>query len=80
MNETLHSETFTLAEIETRYDNEWILVENAEFDANDTFIRGKVLYHSKNRDDVYRKDLELRPRSAAYLYTGPTPENILINL
>ena len=80
MNETLPIETITLAEIEKRFDDEWVLVEDPEYDANDTLVCGKVLWHSKDRNEVYRKDLELRPRSAAYLYTGPTPENILVNL
>jgi len=73
-------EIITLAEIEKRFYNEWVPVGDPEFDENDTLTRGKVLWHSKDRDEVYRKDLELRPWSAAYLYTGPTPENILVNL
>lgn len=80
MNETLDHKVMTQAEIEAQFDDEWILVEDPEFDSNDTLVRGKILWHSKDRDEVYRKDLELRPRSAAYLYTGPTPENIAINL
>jgi hypothetical protein len=80
MNETMPHKIMTQAEIEAEYENEWVLVEDPEFDANDIFVRGKILWHSKDRDEVYRKDLELRPRSAAYLYTGPPPENIAINL
>ena len=68
------------AEIESQFENEWVLVEDPEYDANDILLHGKVLSHSKNRDEVYRKDLELRPFSAAYLFTGPSPENIAINL
>ena len=80
MNEVITEHIMTQAEIEAQFENEWILVENPQFDATDTLVRGKVLWHSKDRDEVYRKDLELRPRSAAYLYTGPVPENIAINL
>jgi len=80
VNKTATDKVLTLAEIEKRFDKEWVLVGDPEFDANDTLIRGTVLWHSKDRDEVYRKDLELRTRSAAYLYTGPTPENILVNL
>lgn len=70
----------TQSEIETQFKNEWVLVEDPEFDANDVLLSGKILWHSRDRDEVYRKDLELRPRFAAYLFTGPTPENIAINL
>ena len=80
MNETITNRMMTLTEIEKQFDSEWVLVEDPEFDKSDVLIRGKVLWHSKNRDEVYRKDLELRPYSAAYLYTGQVPENSLINL
>jgi hypothetical protein len=73
-------EVLTVAEIEKRYAAEWVLVGEPEFDENHEVVRGKVLWHSKDRDEVYRKDRELRPESAAYIYTGPLPDNILINL
>ena len=80
MNGTITHQIMTQSEIEEQFANEWVLVEDPEFDANDVLLSGKILWHSTDRDEVYRKDLELRPRSAAYLFTGPTPENIAINL
>ena len=74
------NEVMTLIEIEKQFDDEWILVEDPEVDQNNEIVRGKVLFHSKNRDDVYRKALELRPQHSACVYTGPTPDNIWINL
>jgi hypothetical protein len=74
------NELMTIKEIESQFDNEWILVEDPEIDRNNEVVKGKVLFHSKSRDDVYRKALELRPRRSAFLYTGPTPENLWINL
>jgi len=43
-------------------------------------VRGKVLFHSREKEEVYRNDLEIHPRSAAYVDTGPTPDNVLTNL
>lgn len=80
MGITFQNDTFTLNQIETQFKNEWILVENPVFDSMDKLVAGKVLCHSKNRDEVYARDIVLRPVSAAFLFTGPTPENILINL
>jgi hypothetical protein len=74
------NEVMTLEDMKTHFDSEWVLVEDPEVDENLEVIRGKVLWHSKNRDEVYDKDLELRPKSAAYVYSGPPPDNILINL
>jgi hypothetical protein len=74
------NEVLTLAEIERRFDAEWVLVEAPEVNEHFEIIRGKVIWHSKDRDEVYRKMLELRPRSAATLYTGMIPENTAIIL
>jgi hypothetical protein len=74
------SQVMTMAEIEKSFDSEWVLVGDPEFNDQMEVVRGKVLYHSRVKDEVYRKDREIRPRSAAYVYTGPTPDNVLINL
>ena len=74
------NEIMTLVEIEKRFDGEWVLVGEPVFDQHNEVVRGKVLAHSKNRDDVYQTAKQLRPKRSAFLYTGPNPENILINL
>jgi hypothetical protein len=39
---------------------------------------GKVIWHGKDRDEVYRKAVELRPKHFATLYLGKMPENTAI--
>ena len=68
-------EVMTLEEIQKRFDAEWVLVVDPEFDEHRQVKRGKVVFHSKSRDEIDRKDMELRPKSAAYIYTGTVPEN-----
>lgn len=80
MNETMPHKIMTQAEIEAEYENEWVLVEDPELDRSNEVIKGKVLFHSKNRDEVYQKAIELRPKRSAFLYTGPIPDNIFVNL
>lgn len=70
----------TLAEIEERFPSEWILVADPEVDEELEVIRGKVICHSKDRDEVDRTAIKLRPKSAAYLYTGTIPEDAVIIL
>jgi hypothetical protein len=74
------SDVMTMDEINDSFDSEWVLVGEPEYNKQMELIRGKVLFHSKDKQEVYRKDKELHPRSAAYVYTGPTPDNVLINL
>jgi hypothetical protein len=73
-------EVLTLAEIEARYDGEWVLIGDPEYDEQSRVVRGRVLSHSRNRDDLDRVDAELRPQSAAYLYLGEIPEDAVVVL
>ena len=73
-------ETISFAEIQKRFDSEWILLEDPETDKGLKVKSGKVLWHSKDRDEVYRKARELRPKHSAVLYTGKLPQDMVIVL
>ncbi len=79
MNETMSHEIMTLAEIENRFDGEFILLEDPYEDEFKRVAGGKLLFHSKNRDEVYQEALRLRPKHSAFLYLGPMPDDIWIN-
>jgi len=64
-----------IEEIRRRYDSEWLLIVEPETDQNHNVIRGRVLWHSKDRDEVYRKGKELELSISAYLYTGSPPSD-----
>ncbi len=70
----------TLTQIEKQFDSEWVLVGNPETDDALEVRSGEVLWHSQDRDEVYRKAVELRPRRFAMLYTGRMPEGTAIIL
>ncbi len=70
----------TIGEIESRFDSEWVLVEDPRTNEALEVLSGKVLYHSKDRDEVYRKAVALRPERCAVLYTGEVPEDTAIVL
>jgi len=73
-------EVLTISEIERRFDSEWVLVEDPQTNDALEVQSGRVRCHSKDRDEVYRKAVELRPRRFAMLYTGKMPENTAIIL
>ncbi len=60
----------TIKEIELSFDSEWVLVGDPVTDESLNVLRGRVLHHSKDRDEVYRRGLELRPERVAILYLG----------
>jgi len=64
----------TNAEIESEFDSEWVLVIEPETNEQLEVLKGKVVHHSKDRDEVYRKAIAVRPKRFAILYTGEIPE------
>ena len=74
------SERISFAEIQKKFDSEWILLEDPETQEGLKVKSGKILWHSKDRDEVYRKARELRPKHSAILYTGKLPEDTVIVL
>jgi hypothetical protein len=76
----MSEEILTLAQIEARFQAEWILIEDPDT-ADGLAVRGgTVRWHSKDRDEVYRKAIELHPQRFAVLYTGKMPKDTAIVL
>jgi len=73
-------EVLTIAQIEAQFDSEWILVGDPQTNEALEVQSGKVLWHSKDREEVYRKAVELRPRRSAMLYTGKMPKDTAVVL
>ena len=71
-------EVLTREEIYSRFPAEWVLLADPEVDEHQRVVRGRVICHSKDRDEVDRKAIELRLKSSAFLYTGAMPENTAI--
>ena len=73
-------EVLTAAQIETQFESEWVLIEDPQTDEALEVRRGKVRWHSKDRDEVYRKAVEFRPSRFAILYTGKIPKDAAVAL
>ena len=44
----------TKEKINTKYPNQWLLLEDFELDASTSLRRGRVIAHSKDRDEIHR--------------------------
>lgn len=60
--------------------SEWVLNEEPKTNEALEVQSGKVRWHSKDREEVYRKVVEMHPRRFAVLYTGTMPEDTAIVL
>jgi hypothetical protein len=73
-------EVLTMAQIEAQFISEWVLVEDPQTNDALEVQSGKILCHSKDRDEVYREAVRLRPKRFAILYTGTIPKDTAIVL
>jgi uncharacterized pyridoxal phosphate-containing UPF0001 family protein len=70
----------TLQEMEREFDSEWVLVGDPQTNESLEVVRGTVLCHSRDRDEVYRAAVKLRPKRSAIIYTGQMPPDTAIVL
>ena len=74
------NEEMTIAEIESRFESEWVLIGDPRTDEGLRVLGGTVLWHSKDRDEVYRKAVSLHPKRSAVVYTGQIPDETAVVL
>jgi hypothetical protein len=77
---SLMAEVLNIEEIKSHYDEEWALIGDPVADESLSVLRGIVLSHSKERDEVYRKARELKPAHSAILFFGHLPKDAAIVL
>ncbi|MEG3927636.1 MULTISPECIES: hypothetical protein [unclassified Microcoleus] len=70
----------SLEEIFSLYPDEWVLIVNPELDEELNVIRGEVLAHATERDEIYSKLSLRKGKSVAIEYTGSIPDNIAVML
>jgi hypothetical protein len=73
-------QVMSYAQLEQEFDSEWVLIENPELDADLAVKSGRVAWHSKDRDEVYRKARELHSRHTAILFMGRLPDDMAVVL
>lgn len=50
-----------IADIKKKFKNEWVLIEVTETDkTTSTIIKGRLIAHSPNRDEISKRDLSFR--------------------
>jgi hypothetical protein len=69
-------EVLTIEEIERRFSGEWVLIVDPELDPQLNVLRGKVMFHDRDRDAVYRRSAELRAERVAFRHVGPWPKDV----
>ncbi len=73
-------EIMSIQEMRSRYPAEWLLIAYTELDEEMNVIRGEVLAHSPDRDEIYRQLLLMKGKSVAIEYAGTIPEDLAVVL
>ena len=68
--------TIDIAEETKKHEDEWLLFEVVETDDHDRAIRGRLLAHSKSRDDIHEVVMKHMELDLQTMYTGdPVPRD-----
>ncbi len=70
------AELLTMDEIKARYAPDWVLIGEPQMDELQRLRAGKVLFHSPDREEVYRKAIDLHPGHFAFRYLGDLPDDM----
>jgi hypothetical protein len=67
-------EILAIDEIKARYAPDWVLIGEPEIDEFQHLEAGKVLFHSSDREEVYRKAIELWPGNSRFATWARCPK------
>jgi hypothetical protein len=67
-------------DIKKNFEDEWVLIKVDKVNDNFNLLEGEVLANSKDKDQVYRKLLEIKPKEFMIEYTGEIPEDLAVVL
>ena len=70
----------TMKQLESQYSGEWVLLVNPVHDKLMEPIRGELVFHSRDRDEVYKEAHKRKDAHTAIFYVGKLPEDLVVVL
>ncbi|HHT9119298.1 MAG TPA: hypothetical protein ACFYD3_01990 [Candidatus Hypogeohydataceae bacterium YC41] len=67
-------------EIMESFKDEWVLIDVKEVDGDFNPKEGEVIAHSRDKEEIYSKLLEIRPKRFSIEYTGEILEDFALVL
>jgi hypothetical protein len=61
-----------------QYTGEWVLIEFKRLDKDLNVVGGKVVAHSPNKDEMYKRQLELKGQNLAIEFVGQPPQDLAV--
>jgi hypothetical protein len=69
---------FTMKQLEARYSGEWVLLVDPVHNELMEPSRRELVFHSKDRDEVYKKAHGRKDAHTAIFYVGKIPEDLVV--
>jgi hypothetical protein len=66
----------SIEEMQQQYHNEWLLIAYTELDPDMNVVRGEVLEHSPDVEEVYKALPQRQGRAVAIEYVGEVPQDL----
>lgn len=66
-----------ISKVKKRYPKEWLLLTNVTADELTQPVKGKLVAHSKNRDEIYARLKRVRGKIAIE-YAGDIPKDLVV--
>lgn len=67
-----------LNDIHKRYKGEWLLVEYEQLDEDLNVVRGKVLAHSRDKNEIFQQLVQIKGKNIAIEYAGAAPKSLAV--
>ena len=67
-----------ISKLKHRYPKEWLLLIDVTADELTRPVKGKLVIHSKNRDDIYDRLSRVRAKSTCVTYAGKIPKDLVV--
>ena len=64
-----------LADIQKKYQNQWVLIKYSKLDKDLRVKEGRVLAHASNKEEIYKALLRTRGKNVSVEYCGQLPED-----
>ena len=74
------NEVLLVAEMEARFPSEWLLIEEPVSSDENGLESGRVVFHSPDRDEMYRTAISSKALDIAFYFTGRVPDGTTIVL
>ncbi len=73
-------EILTYDQIKEKCDSEWVLLGDLDLAETLEVKSGRLIFHSRDRDEVHKRARQIKGARIAILYMGTIPENTAILL